>query len=191
MVLDRFEPLKIHLHKLPNINVHLLQSLEYELDSSVLLHFVAATLIPPLNLLDRQIVQVGCLLLEEGLCVVLVHDRYLLLEGRLWPSLLSVPALMIDRCLFKGEFAGWPDTSSVGLMLFAAASERIVQTEPEQGKLVRIEPNLPVFVLSFVRRQFGYVVLLQNFCVELNYSKERRDKSGHFDDEDDESGRLS
>ena len=76
-------------------------------------------------------------------------------------------------------------------MLFAAASERIVQTEPEQGKLVRIEPNLPVFVLSFVRRQFGYVVLLQNFCVELYYSKERRDKSGHFDDEDDESGRLS
>ena len=106
MVLDRFEPLKINLHKLPNINVHFLQSLEYELDSSVLLHFVAATLIPPLNLPHRQIVHVGRLLLEEGLCVVLIRDRYLLLEGRLWPSLLSVPALVIYRYLFVSEFVG-------------------------------------------------------------------------------------
>ena len=75
-------------------------------------------------------------------------------------------------------------------MLFAAAGERIVQTEPEQGKLMCLEPNLPVFVLSFIRRQFGDVVLLQNFCVELYSSKECRDKSGHFDDKDDECGRL-
>ena len=75
-------------------------------------------------------------------------------------------------------------------MLFAAAGERIVQTEPEQGKLMCLEPNLPVFVLSFVSRQFGDVVLLQNFCVELYSSKECRDKSGHFDDKDDECGRL-
>ena len=54
-----------------------------------------------------------------------------------------------------------------------------------------LEPNLPIFVLSFICRQLGYVVLLQNFCVELYSSKERRDKSGHFDDKDDESGRLS
>ena len=193
MILDRFEPLKVNLHKLPYINVHFLQSLEYNFDSSVLLHFAAAALIPPLNLLNRQIIHVGCLLLEKGLRVVFISDRYLLLEGRLWPSLLSIPALVIDRYLLleKGEFVGLPGTSSVDLMLFAAAGERIVKTEPEQGKLMCLEPNLPVFVLSFVSRQFGDVVLLQNFCVELYYSKERRDKSGHFDDEDDESGRLS
>jgi hypothetical protein len=75
-------------------------------------------------------------------------------------------------------------------MLFAATSERIVQTEPEQSKLVCLEPNLAVFVLLFVCRKFCYVVLLQNFCVEMYTSKKRRDKFGYFDDKDDESGRL-
>ena len=74
MILNRFEPLKVNLHELPNINVHILQSFEYELDSSVVLHFAAAPLIPPLYLLNRQIIHVCCLLLEKFLRVVLICD---------------------------------------------------------------------------------------------------------------------